>query len=587
MSTPKMTLGENGDIQSSADATNAEQTTHEAEDEYALLLKKLRELEIKYKLGDVDPIIDEETGERVWDFEAELNEAERLIDGNRERLMRESPAWFYEFQGMQAEAKNYFNTTTTGDLLDLYQWSMERYKELLKIKHIAPDTGDEERRRLKSIVCVIVAGLEYLHTTSEFGAAIAYAQSLYDFVNKSGLATEEDPAFWEKSVIYYFLGRTHRERGIDEDYRLAIDYFYQCSDYYFAEARRNGIENMDVVYARTRAAVSLAFGAGFLFFNAQSDLAQAKALIAQARHAFLKDSGDIRCKHHYNYLELLYASILRAEAGELLMIQGGDAERAAAKDKLDRALKILNDCQRSLQSKPKYYNHLLYNKALVYLFRGPQDYRAARECIDELVEECQDTPQWLANALVLKSRLERRIGDAEAALNDAQRAFNQAGSHLHARIESLFARGEAQFDRNNLSAALADFERAYQLSSGANKKQEVMALILLAEVALAQQRPQLALEKFVLAKSIIPSISHGYILSRYSRLEAQLAVYQADFVIPNNVENLEYERHKEALRIWLLNRALREDKSLTRAAQRLNVSKKTVYLWRDNNKIKS
>src|SRR5947209_15501975 len=83
MSTPKMTLGENGDIQSSADATNAEQTTHEAEDEYALLLKKLRELEIKYKLGDVDPIIDEETGERVWDFEAELNEAERLIDGNR------------------------------------------------------------------------------------------------------------------------------------------------------------------------------------------------------------------------------------------------------------------------------------------------------------------------------------------------------------------------------------------------------------------------------------------------------------------------------------------------------------------------
>src|SRR5947209_17945395 len=128
MSTPKMTLGENGDIQSSADATNAEQPTHEAEDEYALLRKKLRELEIKYKLGDVDPSSDEETGVRVWDFEGELNEAERLIDGNRERLMRESPAWFYEFQGMQAEAKNYFNTKTTGDLLDLYQWSMERYK---------------------------------------------------------------------------------------------------------------------------------------------------------------------------------------------------------------------------------------------------------------------------------------------------------------------------------------------------------------------------------------------------------------------------------------------------------------------------
>jgi hypothetical protein len=588
MSTQAMALDRNAAVESPTVAP------HTADDEYALLIEQLRQLENKYKLGDVDEeITDEETGKKVWAFEAALNEVEQLVSRHKERLMAERPSRFYRFLAIQAEAKDYFDTATPSDRLDLYQMALKLYRQLPK--RVAPDAEgeeSEERRTLKNIVRIIIAGLEYLHTTSEFGVAIAYAQGLYEFVSNSGLSTKTDQAFAEKAVICYFLGRTHRQRGIDDDYRLAIDYFYQCNDYYFAEARRDTNKNEEVIYARTRAAVSLAFGAGFLYFNAQSDLAQAKGLIAQARHAFLKDNGDIRCKHHYNYLELLYASILRAEAGELLMIQSSDgaqaeAEQTAAKDKLDSALEILERCQAALMSKPNYYIHLLYNKVLVYLFQGPQKYSDARECIAELMRRCQDSPRWHAHALILRSRLERRLGNADAALADGLRALNQAGSNLPVRIEALFARGEAQLDRNNLSAARADFEKAYQLSSGANKKQEVMALILLAEVALAEQRPQLALEKFAQAKTIIPSISHGFILSRYHRLEAQLKDYQADFVIRGDVSDLEYETHERALRCWLLKKALCEDRSLTSAARRLNISKKTAYQWRDTYKIKT
>lgn len=559
-----------------------------AEDEYALLKAKVLKLKEQYLLGDVDRReIDALTGQEVWAFEAALNEVWELAERYKQRLKDENSSLYLELQAIMAEAKDYFDTATPSYRLDLYESAMELHREIVKIKQLAPDADAEERRRLKSIVRVVISGLEYLHSTSNFGVAISHAQRVLEFVCDSGLATEEDPAYPEKAVIYYFLGRTHRQRGLDDDYRLAIDYFYQCSDYYFAEARRNGINNVELIYARTRAAVSLAFGAGFLYFNAQSDLAQAKALITQARHAFLKDSGEIRCKHHYNYLELLYATILRAEAGELLLVQEGEAERATVKDKLDRALEILNGCQEALRSKPNYYRHLLYNKALVHLFRGPEEYPAARACIEEMVERCLDSPRWLANALVIRSRLERREGDADAALNDAMRAFNQAGSHLHARIEALFARGEAQFARNRPTAALADFEKAYQFSRGANKKQEIMSLILIAEVTLAQQQHQLALEKFAQAKNIIPTISHGYILNRYRRLEAKLTNQQSDFVIFGAVEDLDYDKHEKALRCWLLDKALREDKSFTRAARRLNISKKTIYQWRDNYKIKS
>lgn len=560
-----------------------------AEHEYDSLIVKFRQLESQYLIGDVDDEIIDEEGRRVWAFEAALKEVEELIGRHEERLLRERPSLYFKFLAIEAEAKDYFGTAKPSYRLDLYQRALKLYHEELPKQPIPPappGEESEERKRLKNIVRVIIAGLEYLHDTSEFSAAISYAEDLLDFVNNSGLSTDDHPAYATKSAICYFLGRSHRQRGIDDDYRLATDYFYQCSEYYF-EMARFFRSNEYIIYARTRAGVSLAFGAGFLFFNAQSDLARAKGLIAQARHAFLKDDGDTCCKLHYSYLELLYASILRAEAGELLELQGGGAEQAAAQDKLDRALEILERCQEYLIRKPNYYIHLLYNKALVYLFRGPEKYEAARDCIEAMIQKCQDNPRWHANALVLRSRLERRLGRADEALADSLRAFNQAGSHLPVRIEALFARGEAQLDRNNFSAALADFEKAYQLSSGANKKQEMMALILMAEAAIAQQRPQVALEKFALARAIFPSINHGFIRNRYRKLEEHLASYHEDFVIPGGVEDLTYEKHESALRCWLLLKALRDNKSLTRVAERLNVSKKTVYQWRDTYKIKT
>jgi transposase-like protein len=578
------------------DGDDATAQPPESEGSYESLLGALRDLEIKYKLGDVDEVEGyKETGRPIWTFEVDLGKLEQMIGVHKKRLMKENPSWLYKFTAIHAEAKEYFDTADASYRLDLFQEAQRLHRELLKTK-IEPEPGEqdsEQRKTIKNKIRVIIAGLEYLHSTSEFGTALAYAQELYDFVYKSGLATKENPAYGTKSVVCYFLGRTHRQRGIDDDYRLAIDFFYQCSENYFELARRQcGNRPEDVIYARTRAMVSLAFGAGFLFHNALSDLARAKGLIAQARLAFLKDDGYPCCELHYGYLGLLYASILREEAGELEQVQAEEgtqaaSEQAAAKEKLDRSLEILNECEDTLARKPSYYVRLLYNKALAYLYQGPDSYGAAHECIDRLKDLCEDSPRWLANMLVLRSRLERREGKADAALADAMRAFNQAGGHLPVRIEALLARGKAQQERGNLSGARDDFDRAYRLNNGANKRLEVMALILLAQVAIAQQQPQVAQEKFTQAQAIIPSINHGFILNRFRALEAKISNFQADFIIPSSTRDLKYEDYERALRCWLLEKALREDTNLTRVAQRLGVSKKTVYQWRDAYGVKA
>lgn len=575
----------------------------EPESSYGALLASLANLERDYKLGNVDGKVENpKAGESPWAFEAELCKVERMVREHQARLERENPSWWYKFIAIRAEAKEYFGTATASDRLDLYLQAQELHRELLKKKEVPPDTGgveSEERKKIKNVIRVIVAGLEYLHGTSEFGTAITYARELYDFVNSSGLATKSNPAYGTKSVVCYFLGRTHRQRGIDDDYRLAIDYFYQCSENYFElarqrESKHGDVINEDVIYARTRAMVSLAFGAGFLYHNALSDLTRAKGLIAQARLAFIKDVGGTCCELHYNYLELLYASILREEAGELEAARAGegseeeeDAGRATAKETLDRALVILNRCEQSLSRKPSYYIRFLYNKGLVYMYQGPERYEDAMDCVRRLLEMCHESPRWLANGLVLKSRLERRLGHAETALTDAMLAFNQSGGHLPIRVEALLARGKAQQDRGNLAGARADYEKALQLNNKANRRLEVLSLILLAQVAIEQQQPQVAQQKFTQAQDLISSINHGFILNRYRALEERINNFQVDFVIPSSALNLTYEYHEKAMRCWLLEKALREDNNLTRVAQRLGVSKKTVYQWRADYGIKA
>lgn len=558
------------------------------------LIERIKEIEHKYKLGNVDSELEKSDGDSQvqWQFEEQLNTLAELIREHKGILLSESPSWYYKFIAIRAEAKEYFNTASVTDRLDLFLEAKELYRELPK-QLIPSDSSDDNEELItwKNKIRVIVAGLEYLHSTGDFGTAINFANGLLDFVNNRGLATKTNPAFGTRAVIYHFIGRTLSQRGIDDDYNRAIDYFYQCSESYFEMARRRGNNEVDVIYARTRAMVSLAFGAGFLFYNAHSDLMRAKAQIAQARLAFLKDDGTICCKLHYHYLELLYASILRAEAGEVIEPAPDEdaqvaTDRSIAREKLERAREILDRCDSALRNKPKYFVYVLYNKALVYLYQGRPYYDDAREHIVQLLRECQDNPRSLSQALVLKSHLERRMGEPDTALSDALKAYNQAGNHLPGRVEALLARGQAQVSRNQLNAAQTDFERALQLNNSANLKLTAMGHLLLTELAIAQHKPAEAHQRFARAKALMPSIRHGFIRNKFRQLEKHLVGLQTDFVIAGNTDELDYKQCEIALQRWLLEKALREDRSLTRAAQRLKVSKRTVYMWMDKYNIK-
>ena len=556
-----------------------------AASQYELLIARLKKAERKYKLGDVDEPTD--GSQHRYKFEEELNQLELLVEEHKERLLEESPSWYYKFLAIQAEVKEYFDTASPAFFFDRYNIAQELFRTLPK--KLSPDRSDEEAIVVKYKIRVIVTGFEYLHIVGNFGTAIAYAEDLLTYITKSGLATKDDPAYGTRAVVYFFLGKSLRQRGQDDDNKRAIDCFYQCSESYSDMARRRNNEDVDVIYARTRAMVSLAFGAGFLFHNSQSDLVRAKALIAQARLAFLTDEGSIRYKLHFYYLEQLYASILRAEVGDttLLAEDIDEPKQLANQEKLEQARKILHTCEKELAHTPKYLIFVLLNQALLHIYTGPTKYSAARECINKLLDMCRDNSRLLANALVLKSHLERREHHFELAVADAIKAYNQAANHPPVKTEALLARGQAQMERGHFPAARIDFEKALQLNNDANPKLAVTAHLLLAELAVGQNNPHQAYEKFNQVKDMMGAMSHGYILSKYRGIEREVQNLQSDFTIPGSAADLNYKEWEAKLQRWLIEKATREETNLTNIAKRLNVSKKTIYIWLDKFKKQS
>jgi transcriptional regulator with PAS, ATPase and Fis domain len=108
----------------------------------------------------------------------------------------------------------------------------------------------------------------------------------------------------------------------------------------------------------------------------------------------------------------------------------------------------------------------------------------------------------------------------------------------------------------------------------------------LVEVAIAQQSPAQARARFMEAEAIMPFIRHGFIRNKFQRLDEQIKHLQTDFIISGTTDDVDYKRYEAELQSWLLQTALREDNNLTRVAERLNISKKTVYMWLEKHRIK-
>jgi tetratricopeptide (TPR) repeat protein len=372
-----------------------------------------------------------------------------------------------------------------------------------------------------------------------------------------------------KAKVNYFQGRLYRQRGKEHDFEKATAKFYESSENYFKCVKKNSTE-ADVIYSRTRASVCLGFGIGFLNYT-RSFLQRAKNVITPARLSFYKNDGKPCCQIHFYYLNLLYASVLRAEAG-----QASTEEKRA---KLFEAQDILEVCEQVFYRKPKYLVHAHYNLALLFYSLGKEKYGKALEHIDKIIDLSQGNPKWEANALIVKSRIYRQEGHHDEALQAASKACRQSVDYRAIYCEALLARGQAHLERKNFSAAQDDFNDVIDRNNNENQKVEAVALIYLTRTALNQNKRDDALELFGRVRGMMNTIEHGFVIDEFEKLKEELKVGPAPFFVSYREEDLTWDKHEKNLKKWLLQRALSTDKNVANAAKQLGVSNKTVYQW--------
>jgi tetratricopeptide (TPR) repeat protein len=379
-------------------------------------------------------------------------------------------------------------------------------------------------------------------------------------------------------LIKYYTGCAERQLGrLDEADRCYV----QAIREYQARGQRaleNGaalaVLDEELAMARHNTAVILGLGLGWT--NSQRGLLT-KSLTSNVIPAEILLMGG-RDQTHQAYLALIRGSILRSLAG------------SSNADMLEEAkTSIQTACDAFMRPPYQQQSYALrgwYELALCAIVE--RDFDAARSWIlqTETAAAATGDPRWHATAWMIKSRINRNVGNFNDALLYAEVAIKltsgleEALSLIDAyvtRAEALIALGNARAARDDLNRAL----RIVEEQPKPNQKIESVVHILLANSYLLEGNTHAAQIDFDLWLRYQDNVEHVLVQEMAGGVKRHLEASQQDFMIPWRTSHLDYAAYDRRLRAWLIRRARHEHGDRTRAevAHFLGIARPTLNAW--------
>lgn len=332
--------------------------------------------------------------------------------------------------------------------------------------------------------------------------------------------------------------------------------------------------NEEVLFCNRRIAIVLGLGLGFCEYT-RGHLSSAREKLIIARSLIAP------CNDRLNdaYLGVLLGSVVRCSAGN-------DPRR------LKNAERIVLRARDDFVSLPhaRYTARATYELALVHLGLADRDrcsadlfdgylQRATEEAneVERLSRGLGDT-RWVSNALVVKSRIERKLGHFEEAKDFANRALDEAGSQVLCKIDSRIARAEsniswakseAQGNRSRfgenakdtrLSGSRIDLEEALKLNredlparspESQNEKIDIVCKLHIARSYVLEGNHVQATAVLRELKGI-KSIEHKRIIELWREVKAEIAQISQAFYVDWSADNLDYKGLTKELQSVLL-----------------------------------
>jgi tetratricopeptide (TPR) repeat protein len=345
----------------------------------------------------------------------------------------------------------------------------------------------------------------------------------------------------------------------------------------------------DYVFTMRRQAMAVGIGFGWVNYT-RGFLRRAENALVAAR-AMLAGSSDPVVPF---YINLLYGTIRRCRAGN---DPAGLAE----------AIKILDGARAEFERNGhrRYVARACWELSLSHNLLG--DDKTAEKYLDIVEKEAERTghPKWRTNVSILWSRILRKRGDFQGALEKAELALERARDckSILPEVDAYLTLGEAKFDeaehssrRDGYDAACGEFKKALRLAltqgrAGtsvdlpSNPKIVAVCHLRIAQCYAREGDEAKAKEYFAEWGGLRPNVEHQWVRDLAARVESEIEGLRKNFNIPADDESeWNYARNVARLRQWLLEQALLTKKNYSDAAGVLGVKRATLYQWKDESR---
>lgn len=319
----------------------------------------------------------------------------------------------------------------------------------------------------------------------------------------------------------------------------------------------------ELLFCNRRIAIALGLGMGFCnYTRGRLSAAYEELIISRALIAYCGD------KLNEAYLDLLLGSVMRCKAGS---DPSGlkDAERAVG-----RSCEVFKTCKHK-----RYATRATYELALIHLGLADRkrckdnlfnDYlRKATGESNEVLEVSRGfgDSRWASKALVLRSRIERKLMHFQAAIDFANEALSEAGDQTLCEIDARIARAEAkiswvsaetQLDRpqptenmkdTRLSNSREDLDIALELNKGKpisrsseiqNEKIDAVCKLHIARSYVLEGNYVQATRTLRVLKRM-KNIEHKAIIELWREVKADMARIKPEFNIDWSSDKLDYD----------------------------------------------
>lgn len=557
------------------------------------LTSTLDELKRQLKQGNFDDSVKVQT-EKLW----ELVQGSTVQDKNffkAKSIVSEVSFYFNDIDLARASVDDFSNFDIAGCAVDDRALALEKvrcYLAHIQATYYYNDEYKQARKRIEQ--CLHFINTRLVYKQFRCSSTLAWANYQLGCCFRQLLLMERAEKAFIRSIGY----QNQRARN-----RLAGPRQTQAADW---NTEKQRLRNYDeILFCNRRIAIVLGLGLGFCdLTRGHLSAAREKLMIARALIA--------PCNDRLNdaYLALLLGNVQRCLAGS-------DAE------KLEHARKKVTAAWNDFQSlgHKRYSARATYELALIRFALAnnstdadfEENLAEATRNADEVfrVSDVYQNNRWKSHALIVKSRIARKLSNFEDAVKFADSALDQARDQTLCKIDARIALAEAkiswvrsdiensrlpEWDDHRLSNAREHLHTALQLlvklqsetsPDSQNEKIETICQLHMARSFVLEGNYVQASAALQQIKDIT-SIEHTWIIEFWRQVKADAAQLNKQFTIDWDSEVLDYEELTSELSSLLLTVARQKHPSNQSArADFLNLERhRLIYLERSLDKAR-